>query len=119
MSTCGLDFGTSNTTLGVMVAGAPVLVTLEGDHTTIPSAVFYEAGGSVRIGRRAIEAYVDAVPGRLLRSLKSVLGSALINEVTSTRTSVLRCITRGPLRGTRPRSPAGPSPSTGRPARPR
>jgi hypothetical chaperone protein len=82
MSACGLDFGTSNTTLGLSRAGAPVLVALEGDHTTIPSAVFYETAGGVRIGRRAIEAYVDAVPGRLMRSLKSVLGSALVNEVT-------------------------------------
>ena len=38
--------------------------------------------GAVLIGRRAIEAYVDGVPGRLMRSLKSVLGTALIDETT-------------------------------------
>ncbi len=34
------------------------------------------------IGRKAVEAYVDGVPGRLMRSLKSVLGTALIDETT-------------------------------------
>src|ERR1041384_1020852 len=82
MSICGLDFGTSNTTLGTIERAAPVLAALEAEHTAIPSAIFYEADGGVRIGRRAIEAYVEGVPGRLLRSLKSVLGTSLIDETT-------------------------------------
>src|ERR1700704_3278158 len=82
MSICGLDFGTSNTTLGTLEGQTPVLVALEAGHTTIPSAIFYEVDGAVLIGRRAIEAYVDGTPGRLMRSLKSVLGTALIDETT-------------------------------------
>jgi hypothetical chaperone protein len=82
MSSCGLDFGTSNTTLGTIDGGLPVLVALEAAHTTIPSAIFYEADGGVLIGRKAVEAYVDGTPGRLLRSLKSVLGTSLIEETT-------------------------------------
>ena len=82
MSICGLDFGTSNTTLGTLAGGAPVLAALEGAETTIPSAIFFEANGAVRIGRRAIDAYVEGVEGRLMRSLKSVLGTALIEETT-------------------------------------
>lgn len=82
MSACGLDFGTSNTTLGTLVGGAPVLTELEIGHTTIPSAIFYERDGAILIGRRAIEAYVDGAPGRLMRSLKSVLGTGLIDETT-------------------------------------
>src|ERR1700722_18014539 len=82
MSICGLDFGTSNTTLGTIEGHAPVLATLEADQTTIPSAIFYEVDGAVLIGRRAIEAYVEGAPGRLMRSLKSVLGTALIDETT-------------------------------------
>jgi hypothetical chaperone protein len=82
MSICGLDFGTSNTTLGTIDGGAPVLATLEAAQTAIPSAIFYEADSGVRIGRRAVEAYVEGVPGRLLRSLKSVLGTSLIDETT-------------------------------------
>jgi len=82
MSICGLDFGTSNTTLGIIEDHAPVLVTLEGLHTTIPSAIFYETDGAVLIGRKAMDAYIEGAPGRLMRSLKSVLGTALIEETT-------------------------------------
>jgi hypothetical chaperone protein len=82
MSICGLDFGTSNTTLGTIVGAEPVLSELEPGHTTIPSAIFYEVDGAVLIGRRAIEAYVEGAPGRLMRSLKSVLGTSLIEETT-------------------------------------
>jgi hypothetical chaperone protein len=82
MSICGLDFGTSNTTLGTIEDQAPVLAALEADQTTVPSAIFYELDGAVLIGRKAVEAYVDGAPGRLMRSLKSVLGTALIEETT-------------------------------------
>jgi hypothetical chaperone protein len=82
MSICGLDFGTSNTTLGTIADREPVLTALEADQTTIPSAIFYEADGAVLIGRRAIETYVEGAPGRLMRSLKSVLGTSLIDETT-------------------------------------
>jgi hypothetical chaperone protein len=82
MSICGLDFGTSNTTLGTIEGQAPTLVALEAGQTTIPSAIFYEVDGAVLIGRKAIEAYVDGAPGRLMRSLKSVLGTSLIDETT-------------------------------------
>lgn len=82
MSICGLDFGTSNTTLGTIVSGNPALATLEAGQTTIPSAIFYEVDGAVLIGRQAIEAYVEGATGRLMRSLKSVLGTSLIDETT-------------------------------------
>ena len=36
MSICGLDFGTSNTTLGTVEGQAPVLVALEAAQTTYP-----------------------------------------------------------------------------------
>jgi hypothetical chaperone protein len=82
MSICGLDFGTSNTTLGTIAGRGPVLTALEAGQTTIPSAIFYEVDGAVLIGRQAIEAYVAGAPGRLMRSLKSVLGTSLIDETT-------------------------------------
>ncbi len=62
MSICGLDFGTSNTTLGTIEGGAPVLTALEAGHTTIPSAIFYETDGAVLIGRKAIEIMSRARP---------------------------------------------------------
>ncbi|WFU14180.1 Hsp70 family protein [Bradyrhizobium sp. CB3481] len=82
MSICGLDFGTSNTTLGTIDGPTPDLAPLESAHTTIPSAIFYAADGNVLIGRRAMEAYVEGTAGRLMRSLKSVLGTSLIEETT-------------------------------------
>ncbi|MBX9829658.1 MAG: Hsp70 family protein [Xanthobacteraceae bacterium] len=82
MSSCGLDFGTSNTTFGQTVERAPVLIPLESEKSAIPSAIFFERAGRVAIGHAAIGAYVDGNPGRLMRSLKSVLGTALIEETT-------------------------------------
>jgi hypothetical chaperone protein len=82
MSACGLDFGTSNTTLGTIEGCAPALAALENGETTIPSAIFFELDGAILIGRKAVGAYVEGAPGRLMRSLKSVLGTALIDETT-------------------------------------
>jgi hypothetical chaperone protein len=82
VAACGFDFGTSNTTLGILRGGAPTLVTLEGDDVTIPSAVFFTSTSEVRIGRAAIDAYVEGLPGRLVRGLKSVLGNSLASEKT-------------------------------------
>ena len=82
MSACGLDFGTSNTTLGTLSAGEPHLLSLEGDEDTIPSAIFFARGGEPEIGRAAMGAYVEGRPGRLMRSLKSVLGKPLLEETT-------------------------------------
>ena len=83
MAACGLDFGTSNTTLGARLNGGPTaLMPLEGAEMTIPSAIFFDRNGGSRIGRAAIAAYAEGLDGRLMRSLKSVLGSALLNEVT-------------------------------------
>lgn len=82
MAACGLDFGTSNTTLGHASAGGPVLLPLEGDHLTVPSAIFFEPRRDPMIGRAATAAYVAGHPGRLMRGLKSVLGTPLIDEAT-------------------------------------
>ncbi len=82
MTACGLDFGTSNTTLGHHAANGPVLLPLEGEHVTVPSAIFFEPGREARIGRDATAAYVAGKPGRLMRGLKSVLGTPLIDETT-------------------------------------
>ncbi len=82
MTACGLDFGTSNTTLGTFADGAPVLTPLEGGERTIPSAIFYSPVRAPQIGRAAIAAYIEGEQGRLIRSIKSVLGSALLEEST-------------------------------------
>lgn len=83
MAACGLDFGTSNTTLGLLSAQGPRLAPLEGAADTLPSAIFYPRQGAPEVGRAAMAAYVGGHQGRLLRALKAVLGSSLIDETTA------------------------------------
>ena len=79
----GIDFGTSNSTVGFVEGGKPRLVSLEDGEVTMPSAVFFNfEDDRTYFGRRAIAHYTDNVEGRLLRALKSVLGTSLINEKT-------------------------------------
>ncbi|MDK9725520.1 MAG: Hsp70 family protein [Sterolibacteriaceae bacterium MAG5] len=78
-----IDFGTSNSTVGCPTPSGPVLLEVEGEHVTIPSAIFFNVEDEcLQFGRDAIEAYTHHYEGRLLRALKSVLGSALIDEAT-------------------------------------
>lgn len=80
---CGIDFGTSNSTVAIVRDGDIMLVPLEGGATGIPSAIFHPAEGEPPLyGRAAVRAYTQREPGRLMRSLKSILGSDLIAERT-------------------------------------
>lgn len=81
---CGLDFGTSNSTAGIVSGNSFALCPLEGESVTLPSSIFFDyEEHRTRFGRDGIAAYVEATEGRLLRALKSVLGSALIEETTT------------------------------------
>jgi hypothetical chaperone protein len=83
MSVCGLDFGTSNSAIGVIKNGAPALAPLDGAATLAPSAIFFDyEAPSIYYGREAVAASIAQVEGRLLRALKSILSSSLINETT-------------------------------------
>ena len=85
MIACGLDFGTSISPIGVLRGNGPALAPVEGARTLIPSAVFFEDpdGYRVQFGDEAISSYIAQADGRLLRALKSVLGSSLIDETTA------------------------------------
>jgi hypothetical chaperone protein len=85
MIACGLDFGTSNSAIGVVRDGVAALAPVEAGDTLLPSAVFfdYESKGRVLFGNEAVAAYVGQTEGRLMRALKSILGSPLIDEETS------------------------------------
>ena len=89
MPACGLDFGTSNTTLGSTRDSAPWVHALEGEQVTIPSAIFFGWSGEPTFGRAAMATYVEGVQGRLMRSLKSVLGTSLA-EATEGLAPVVR-----------------------------
>jgi hypothetical chaperone protein len=86
---CAIDFGTSNSAIAIPSDGGGMrLVELEPGHVTMPTAVFYFVDGPERdcppraFGRAAIAAYVDGLDGRLMRSMKSILGSSLIDQTT-------------------------------------
>ena len=83
---CGLDFGTSNSTLALIKDATPFLVAIDQGRSTIPSAIFYDfEDDSTRFGQNAIDEYVQGTEGRLMRSLKSILGTDLVAERTLLR----------------------------------
>ncbi len=86
---CAIDFGTSNSAVALpLPAGGVRLVELEPGWRTMPTAVFYRADGPAHVeplreyGRAAVAAYVDGLDGRLMRSMKSILGSPLVEQST-------------------------------------
>jgi hypothetical chaperone protein len=80
---CGVDFGTSNSTVGWVRPGQPTLLPLEDGKATLPSVVFFNADDEqVRYGRAALADYLEGYDGRLMRSLKSLLGTSLMDGQT-------------------------------------
>jgi hypothetical chaperone protein len=80
---CGVDFGTSNSTVGWARPGQPSLLPLEDGKATLPSVVFFNADDEqVRYGRAALADYLEGYEGRLMRSLKSLLGTSLMEGQT-------------------------------------
>ena len=80
---CGIDFGTSNSTVGWLRPDAPTLLTLEAGKPTLPSAVFFNADEeTTHFGRDALAEYLEGYEGRLMRALKSLLGSSLMEGST-------------------------------------
>ena len=89
-SFAAIDFGTSNSAIVTPnAAGVMELVELEPGFRTAPTAVFYRGDVSEHgpepwrwYGRAAVSAYVDGLDGRLMRSMKSILGSSVVDQRT-------------------------------------
>ncbi|MCO7516061.1 Hsp70 family protein [Pseudomonas guariconensis] len=80
----GIDFGTSNSTVGWQRPGVQSLIALEDGKITLPSVVFFNIEERRPVyGRLALHEYLEGYEGRLMRSLKSLLGSKLIKHDTS------------------------------------
>ncbi|MDO9073651.1 MAG: Hsp70 family protein [Rubrivivax sp.] len=84
-----IDFGTSNSAVALPAGEGVRLVALEPGQPTMPTAVFYRADTPPQhleaerlYGRAAIAAYVEGLDGRLMRSMKSILGSSLLDQNT-------------------------------------
>ncbi|WP_374669281.1 Hsp70 family protein [Ramlibacter sp.] len=83
-TTLGIDFGTSNSAAAWRRGAEPArALRLEGEHFALPTALFFNAeDGHVYFGREALAQYLSGAEGRLMRSLKSLLGSPLLLEQT-------------------------------------
>lgn len=82
--TLGIDFGTSNSAVAWLGPQGPAQqIALEGDALAIPTAVFFNLENhTTHVGRDAVAQYLAGTEGRLMRSLKSLLGSPLLLETT-------------------------------------
>ena len=86
---CAIDFGTSNSAIALPTDDGVRLVAVEGTQRTMPTAVFYAVEGLAaheepqrHYGRAAVAAYIEGIEGRLMRSMKSILGSTLATQAT-------------------------------------
>lgn len=86
---CAIDFGTSNSGIALPQGEGVRLVELEPGYPTMPTAVFYDVEALAAheeprrlFGRAAVQAYVQGHEGRLMRSMKSILGSSLADQST-------------------------------------
>ena len=84
-TTLGIDFGTSNSAMAIRQGqSAAQLVPLEGGATGMPTALFFNTEThSTHFGRDAMRQYLVGEEGRLMRSLKSLLGSSLLQDKTA------------------------------------
>lgn len=80
---CGIDFGTSNSSIAIANEGNIHLMPVEGSSVTIPSAMFFLRKGNIPYyGREAVNKFLTRQPGRLMRSLKRVLGTSIMKQGT-------------------------------------
>jgi len=80
---CGIDFGTSNSTAGWLRPNHVPLLVLEDGKVTLPSVIFFNADeNTVSVGRAGLNEYLEGYEGRLMRALKSMLGSSLMDGKT-------------------------------------
>jgi len=84
MRACGMDFGTSNSAMALPdPQGGVTLAPCEGNHGTLPTALFYAAaGGAPLVGRAAQKLFFEGEEGRFMRSLKRLLGTSLMTQAT-------------------------------------
>lgn len=79
--TLGVDFGTSNSAVGITVDGCARLVELEKGSATMPTAVFFDFDERrIVYGNPAQQALIEGDEGRYMRALKSLLGTSLMHE---------------------------------------
>jgi len=85
----GIDFGTSNSAAALVDGNGKLhTIALENSRTSMPTALYFpNEGGHLSYGTAALQNYLSAVQeglgtGRLMRAIKTLLGSSLIDEQT-------------------------------------
>lgn len=85
----GIDFGTSNSAAALVDEGGRLhVIALEQHNSSMPTVLFFPPEqGRIEYGTPALQSYLaaaqeQAVGGRMLRSIKSLLGSKLMDEQT-------------------------------------
>ncbi|MCD9018470.1 Hsp70 family protein [Parachryseolinea silvisoli] len=90
-ASCGIDFGTSNSSVALATREGIRLAPVEGTHVTIPSALFFGAKDNTpTYGREAVSMFFARRPGRFMRSLKRVLGTSLMKQGTMVNGKVMK-----------------------------
>jgi hypothetical chaperone protein len=85
MHAAGFDFGTSNSAIGIVKGNSAILAPVEAGAAITPTAVFFDFADADKpsYGRNAVDAYVNGNDGRLMRGLKTILSTTLIDERTA------------------------------------
>ncbi len=85
----GIDFGTSNSAAALVGDDGQLrVIALEHNNSSMPTALYFpQEDGAIAYGSAALQAYLKAAQdqvggGRLMRSIKSLLGSKLMDEQT-------------------------------------
>ncbi len=80
----GIDFGTSNSAAACVRGDGSLLpIALDEGNTSMPTALFFpNVAGPTQYGAAAVRGYREGGDGRLMRSIKSRLGSRLMDDKT-------------------------------------
>ncbi len=91
MISCGIDFGTSNSSIAIATDQNVQLVETESGQNTLPSAMFFlRKDNTAYFGREAMSLFLGKTPGRLMRSLKRVLGTPVMRQGTMVNGEVMK-----------------------------
>lgn len=75
----GIDLGTTNSAIGVVDSGFPLLLADEDGKRIMPSAVWYGSSGEIEVGRKALRR--RPIEGsRVITSVKRLMGRELTAE---------------------------------------
>ena len=69
----GIDLGTTNSAVGAVESGFPILLADAEGRRITPSAVWFGADGSTEVGRKALRRRANE-PGRVVTSVKRLMG---------------------------------------------